>query len=80
MQLPELVDEARLLKNAQRFVIGNPQEIHDAQNFVLPQRSVRHYANAKLARTAVTLEAVEQYDPFVHIHSLKRLLNASLCN
>lgn len=59
VQLPEFVDESRLLQNAERSVVGSPEQIHDAHSFILAQRSVRRPPNPQLAGTAAAFESVE---------------------
>lgn len=78
VQPPQFVDESGLFQNAEGSVVGGPQEIHDAQGFVVSQQGIRRSPNAQLPCTAVALESVQQYAPFLRIHPLQRLLDASL--
>ena len=78
VQLPEFVDESRLLEDAERSVVGSPQQIHNPQGFIVSQQGVWRPCNAELAGAAVALESVEQHAPPVGIDPLQRLFNPSL--
>lgn len=58
MKILEVVDKPRLFENAQRFVVGNSQNTHDAYRLVLSQRRIRHRLDSKLACASITLETV----------------------
>ena len=78
MQLPQFVNESSLLQNAERSVVGNAQQIHDAQGFILSQRGVGRLANAKFPGAAVALETVQQQASLAGVHPFQGLLDAAL--
>ena len=76
----EFNDEGCLLQNAQRPVIGGPQEAQNPYRFVVPQRGIGHGGHAQLARATIPLEPVEQDALLGDLYSFQRLLDAPLGN
>ena len=77
-RVAQLRHKRGLLQDAQRVVVGDPQQAHDRPGLILSERTIGHGGQAQLARATMPLKAVEQHLSLLDLHSLQRFLDAAL--